>query len=301
MTNVGSLFRDPFSAFAGYDPRATAFAGYAQGLQAGLQMAQGGLPTSGDAGLDLALARFMMQSGQGQAAQVNPALAFALRSAMLQNNLGMGPSSAMGFSPQQQALQDFALMIELVSMAMMIGQQMNGCGCRAHNAPLSSGGGWNGGGAVPSGAWGKPGGTAPGGVTNAPIPPGDLPAGTGTGAHLARVAEQVARNRGTVGRCYAGVADSVARAMGVNLHGGSAYMAADQLARSGRFREVRVSPDQLRNLPPGAVVVWGRTGASPHGHISVALGNGREASDHVQNQMTSLRGYQNFRVFIPQG
>jgi hypothetical protein len=87
----------------------------------------------------------------------------------------------------------------------------------------------------------------------------------------------------------------------VQLTGGSAYQAADQLARSDRFREVSVSPDQLRSLPPGAVVVWGRTDRSPHGHISVALGNGQEASDHIQTQMTSLRGAQNYRVFVPNG
>ncbi|MCA9552485.1 MAG: single-stranded DNA-binding protein [Myxococcales bacterium] len=49
------------------------------------------------------------------------------------------------------------------------------------------------------------------------------------------------------------------------------------------------------------IVVWGKTAASPHGHISVALGDGREASDHIQSQITSLRGATNYRVFIPQG
>jgi len=85
----------------------------------------------------------------------------------------------------------------------------------------------------------------------------------------------------------------------VHLHGASAYMAADQLARSAKFREVQVPSRELGKLPAGAIVVWGKTGRSPHGHISVALGDGREASDHIARQKTSLRGYTNARVFLP--
>ena len=83
-----------------------------------------------------------------------------------------------------------------------------------------------------------------------------------------------------------------------------------QLARDPDFKEVNVSRDQLAKLPRGAVVVWGKSGAKPYGHVSVALGDGREASDHVQRQTTGGRygtdfgrgpdpqGRQ-FRVFIP--
>lgn len=123
---------------------------------------------------------------------------------------------------------------------------------------------------------------------------------TAKGTRLAQVAEQVARRRNTTGWCYAGVADSVSRALGTALWGKSAYMAADILARTPGFREHKnVRPADLTKLPAGAIVVWGKTGASPHGHISVALGNGKEASDHVARQMTSLRGHTNFRVFMP--
>ncbi|MBT6176540.1 MAG: peptidoglycan-binding protein [Deltaproteobacteria bacterium] len=52
-------------------------------------------------------------------------------------------------------------------------------------------------------------------------------------------------------------------------------------------------------LTPDGVVVWGRTGVSPHGHISIALGDGREASDHIDVQRTQLRGHTNVRVFMP--
>ena len=100
------------------------------------------------------------------------------------------------------------------------------------------------------------------------------------------------------GYCYRGVKHHL-RQVGVNLTGGSAYMAADQLARSGRFREVRVSRQQLRSLPAGAVVVWDRnpSAGKRHGHISIATGDGREASDRIRRQ--SVNYPSRHRVFIP--
>lgn len=123
---------------------------------------------------------------------------------------------------------------------------------------------------------------------------------TARGARLGKVAEQVGRRRGTVGWCYAGAADSVSRALGVSLWGKSAYMAADILRRLPGFREYKnLKPSDLPKLPAGAIVVWGKTSVSPHGHISIALGDGRESSDHLAKQMTSLRGHTNFSVFMP--
>jgi hypothetical protein len=119
------------------------------------------------------------------------------------------------------------------------------------------------------------------------------------GRSLASLAKANARLRNTVGNCYASVADAVDAAVGRFLYGMSAYMAAGQLAKHPRFEEVRVSGQQLRELPAGAVVVWGKTAASPDGHISVALGDGREASDHIDVQRLSLRGDSQPRVFLP--
>lgn len=118
------------------------------------------------------------------------------------------------------------------------------------------------------------------------------------GKKLATKAQSEAQRMRSFGRCYEGVANALSR-VGVEVWGLSAYMAAPQLAKHPQFREARVSAKELKNLPAGAVVVWGKTAASPHGHISVALGDGREASDHIETQMTHLRGYQNFRVFLP--
>ena len=128
--------------------------------------------------------------------------------------------------------------------------------------------------------------------------------GTEKGIELAKKAKQVAlamqpHRNPKKGKCYRGVKNAVKQATGVELVGGEAYQAANQLAKSSKFKEVKVSSSQLDSLPPGAIVVWGKTGKSPHGHISIALGNGKEASDHVSNQLESLRGASNFRVFLP--
>ena len=116
------------------------------------------------------------------------------------------------------------------------------------------------------------------------------------GNRIADEAYYQATRRNTVGYCYSAAADAIESVVGAFLYGASAYMAADQLANHPRFTEVRgVS---LPSLPAGAVVVWGR-GTSAHGHISIALGDGREASDHIAQQMTYHYGGAPARVFYP--
>ena len=100
-------------------------------------------------------------------------------------------------------------------------------------------------------------------------------------------------------RCYEWVAKALDR-VGVHLQGGSAHMAAGQLARSPRFREVQVSREQLPSLPAGAIVVWAGSPATTghgHGHISIATGDGRELSDRPRKQLTNYG--KSFRVFLP--
>ena len=116
------------------------------------------------------------------------------------------------------------------------------------------------------------------------------------GNRIADEAYYIATRRNTVGYCYNAAADAIEAVVGRFLWGSSAYMAADQLAAHPRFFEVSVS--DLPSLPAGAVVVWGR-GNSAHGHISIALGDGREASDHVASQMTYHYGGGRARVFYP--
>ncbi len=101
------------------------------------------------------------------------------------------------------------------------------------------------------------------------------------------------------GRCYARVADAVDAVIGGFLWGGHAYMAASQLAaKKNLFTEVSAS--NLSGLPAGAIVVWAK-GSSESGHISIALGDGRESSDFVGRQMTRHYGGGAARVFLPKG
>lgn len=141
--------------------------------------------------------------------------------------------------------------------------------------------------------------------------PADL-GGARTGNFASRIAddaEREARNTNTVGSCARSV-NKVLNSLGVGGYG-HAYQKANQLAKNPRFKEVSVRPDQLNQLPRGAVVVWGASEQKPYGHVTVALGNGKEASDHIQNMITrgaygtdwgnGPQGGSNVRVFIPQG
>lgn len=100
--------------------------------------------------------------------------------------------------------------------------------------------------------------------------------------------------------CYHYVKEGLA-SEGIELTGDKAYQAANQLARNPRFREAKVTRDQLADLPAGAVVVWNKNLKAKHpaGHISVALGDGREVSDRVRPQVQNYRSQ--YRVFEPVG
>ena len=132
--------------------------------------------------------------------------------------------------------------------------------------------------------------------------PGDQVELSGLGPRLAQSTLEAAAQNDNLRRqrCYRFVKQGLA-AEGINLTGVPAYVAADQLARDSRFEEVRVERDQLAELPEGAVVVWNRNPKAGHlyGHISVALGDGREVSDRIRPQVTNYRSQ--YRVFLPEG
>jgi peptidoglycan hydrolase-like protein with peptidoglycan-binding domain len=114
---------------------------------------------------------------------------------------------------------------------------------------------------------------------------------------IANTARSMAEARGTVGQCYNAVANAIESHIKPFLSGGHAYMAANQFANHPRFREIPV-PANMNQLPVGAVVVWGQ-GNSESGHISVHLGQGQEASDHVATQMQNHYGGAKPRIFLP--
>lgn len=131
---------------------------------------------------------------------------------------------------------------------------------------------------------------------------------TAFGQQIGDAAERQAQRMNSTGQCALGVNNALV-SLGVQGRG-HAFEKAEQLANNPRFRETNVSAADLAKLPRGAVVVWGKSAAKPWGHVSVALGNGREASDHIARQMTGgaygtnfgrgadPQGRQ-FRVFLP--
>lgn len=120
--------------------------------------------------------------------------------------------------------------------------------------------------------------------------------GSPLGIQIAGKAEHVARTMGTVGWCKRGVRQAL-EPFGIHLQGSYAKDSAAQLANNPRVREVSTS-----DLRPGDVLVHqpagsGRTiGQRYAGHIAVYLGNGREASDHVQSLIRG-QGYGGTRAF----
>jgi hypothetical protein len=118
----------------------------------------------------------------------------------------------------------------------------------------------------------------------------------GSGSNLAfsiaHAAESNARRTDTIGWCYRSVAHMLNR-FGIHLYGDSAYEAAPQLARNKHFKEV--PSDHLKK---GTVLVFGPTHKHPYGHITVYLGNGLEASDHVQS-LVNFKKYSGVRAFEP--
>ena len=233
----------------------------------------------------------------------------------MQININLNPSmmgqaqgspfggGAMGMGGTFAMMQQMMMIMMTFMSGMMAGQGNhsmmpgapgfgNAAGGMGGNSGLGNFlGSGSGGGSVGGGG----GGAAPAAASGAPATDiGSIQGGTEFGRKLAADAGKNANGPG--GYCYKWVAQSLAR-HGVSVSGASAYMGADQLAKNDKFREVKVNPSEFKKLPPGAVVVWNKGPGKPHGHISIALGDGREASDKIRNQITNYGT--SARVFIP--
>lgn len=123
------------------------------------------------------------------------------------------------------------------------------------------------------------------------------------GRMLANIASENAIEKNSRHRCLEGVRETLNECGSVNGKlGGSAYQAADMLAKNKNFQEIKVERKDLKELPAGCVIVWDRNYAGTktsdiHGHITVALGNGSGASDHIEEKLYMLNSQH--RVFIP--
>ena len=121
---------------------------------------------------------------------------------------------------------------------------------------------------------------------------------TENGNKLAQIANQTAKQMGSSGWCLKGVNNSLEKMYGFRLSYNSAYMAIPALDKmTDKFTKVNATKADLDKLPAGAVVVWEADGDNPHGHISISLGNGYEASDHVAKQYKNIS--EKFHVYIP--
>ena len=91
------------------------------------------------------------------------------------------------------------------------------------------------------------------------------------GKRIAKAALKAKLNDHSSGRqCYAYAANYIEHGVKSNfLTGLHAYMAADQLAKSPYFKEEKVSPANLKDLPDGAVIVYAAQGGHRSGHIDV--------------------------------
>lgn len=94
------------------------------------------------------------------------------------------------------------------------------------------------------------------------------------------------------------VVGALDRTFGEFIYGDAPYMVSRQLSQHPDFREVNVPPTNLKDLPPGAVVVWNRSLESPNGDISIALGDGREVGAEVQETRGLGEAAIGYRAFI---
>ena len=117
--------------------------------------------------------------------------------------------------------------------------------------------------------------------------------------------KQIDVNGKTFGKCAKAFNDA-SISLGMASERGHAYEKIAQLQHNKNFEEITSqyrSAEDLKNLPRGAVVVWDKSAEKEYGHVSVALGDGREISDHVQSQITGTdskgRRYGAYHVFMP--
>lgn len=211
-----------------------------------------------------------------------------------------GPGGAGAADPMtQMMLQTQTMMnqtlMQLMSLMMQLMANRGGSGSGGGASAISSpsGGGSSGSGASSSGSGASSAGG--GGASGATA---GMPGSTATGSKLAEIARAEATNGDSNGGlCYRDVSRALSK-IGISATGASAYMAADQLAKNPKVKEMKVAQADLPKLPAGAIVVWDKGNGHEHGHISIATGDGKEASDLMRNQITNYGT--SFRVFMPQ-
>jgi len=134
-----------------------------------------------------------------------------------------------------------------------------------------------------------------------PVTLGDVKMSTSKGNALAAsVVNMIDKHGASKGWCLAGVNRALNDTFGFTFAFGSAYQSLGAMQQRDDFADVTAqypNKSDLKRLPAGAIVIWDRDADNPHGHISIALGDGREASDHIANQYTNISN--SYHVFVP--
>lgn len=103
---------------------------------------------------------------------------------------------------------------------------------------------------------------------------------------LAKYSKKVAETMDVSDTCYTGVKHALLSAGVISDYGdmpkGSAYKAKGYFdAHPDKFQKLKVSADELKNLPAGVIIVYSKAGKD--GHIAITNGNKQEMSDSTDN------------------
>lgn len=207
---------------------------------------------------------------------------------------------------QQMMMGQQQMMMQLLTLLMQLMAGSGGLANLAQGGSPNAGGspGFNAGGSPGFNAGGSPsvGGSSGGGggAFNTPggvaADPSQFQGGTEMSRRLAAAALRESTDGDSNGGWCARDVGEALRAVGLGVARGDAWTKAAVLAGDPRFRELKVAPNEIDKLPPGAIIVWDKGPGLPYGHISIALGDGREASDLLKKQMHLKTSY---RVFLP--
>ena len=102
----------------------------------------------------------------------------------------------------------------------------------------------------------------------------------------------------STGHCARYVSNAI-EASGIPVTRGHAFEMAGNLKNNEHFQEIKITKDELADLPAGCVLVYPKGSAgysSQYGHIEITLGNGKAASDFVNN---NIKYSSNMKVFVP--
>lgn len=216
---------------------------------------------------------------------------------------GAGMATQMGNVQMLQAemtLMQLTSMLMGMLMGLMMGLNPSAAGTGGATSatdPVTGTGGLSGGKPAGGSGGGSAGGSSSVGAATSGQAVTDASSLSGAGALAQSIVKDASSHTTNVGGLCLKNVGAVLRRQGIQCGPApAAHMVDDDLARSPKMREVRVSKDQLDKLPAGAVIVWEKGSGLPYGHISISMGNGKEWSGPLRNQMHLNTSY---RVFLP--